>query len=67
MNQMCCMKGVRKRSEKKLFGLPLYDIAIGADPEKDEKRGRARGIIAIGDIATAAPEGSSPLATSPPA
>jgi hypothetical protein len=45
-------RGVRKRSAKRLFGLPLYDIACGPDPEKGELRGHARGIIAIGDIAT---------------
>lgn len=43
---------VRKQSEWKLFGLPIYDIAIGPDPDKGEVRGHARGIIAIGDIAT---------------
>jgi hypothetical protein len=43
---------VRKRSTKFLWGVPLYDIALGPDPEKNEVRGRARGIIAIGDIAT---------------
>ena len=45
-------RGVRKRSAETLFGLPLYDIAFGPDPEKGEMRGHARGIIAIGDIAT---------------
>ena len=45
-------RGVRKRSANYLLGLPLYDIAIGPDPEKNEVRGHARGIIAIGDIAT---------------
>ena len=44
--------GVRKRSKKKLFGLPLYDIAFGIDPETNQLRGRARGIIALGDTAT---------------
>lgn len=45
-------RGVRKRSAKYIWGLPLYDIALGPDPDKDEVRGHARGIIAIGDIAT---------------
>ncbi|MFO1371381.1 MAG: hypothetical protein U1F42_02970 [Candidatus Competibacteraceae bacterium] len=44
--------GVRKRSKRFYWGLPLYDIAVGPDPEKGETRGHAKGIIAIGDIAT---------------
>lgn len=43
---------IRKRSQQTILGLPLVDIAIGPDPEKNEVRGHARGIIAIGDIAT---------------
>lgn len=45
-------RGVRRRSTKTLWGLPLYDIAMGPDPEKGELRGHARGVIAIGDFAT---------------
>ena len=45
-------RGIRKRSDRYYWGLPLYDIALGLDPEKGELRGHARGIIAIGDIAT---------------
>jgi hypothetical protein len=45
-------RGVRKRAGFELFGLPAYDIALGADPEKGEMRGHARGFIAIGDMAT---------------
>jgi hypothetical protein len=45
-------RGVRKRSSVTFFGLPLYDIALGPDPETGEIRGHARGIFAIGDIAT---------------
>jgi hypothetical protein len=38
---------IRKTSSVHLFGLPLYDIAIGgAHPQ------RARGIVAIGQVAT---------------
>ena len=44
--------GVRKRSSKVICGLPLYDIALGPDLQKGEVRGHARGIIAIGDVAT---------------
>ena len=42
----------RLESKTKIFGLPLYSIAFGGDPEKNEKFDRAKGIIAIGDIAT---------------
>ena len=45
-------RGIRKRSDRSYWGLPLYHIALGPDPEKGELRGHARGIIAIGDIAT---------------
>ena len=45
-------RSVRKRSEWTYCGLPLYDVAIGPDFEKGEMRGRACGMIAIGDIAT---------------
>jgi len=45
-------RGVRKRSSHTLFGLPLYDIAMGPDPATGALRGHARGIIAIGDLAT---------------
>jgi hypothetical protein len=45
-------RGLRKRSTTMLWGLPLYDIAMGPDLEKGELRGYARGIIAIGDVAT---------------
>lgn len=41
--------GKRYESPIKLFGLPLLSIAMG--PHDDEKRGNARGIIAIGDVA----------------
>ena len=42
--------GKRYRSKATLFGLPVIDVALG--PKGNEPRGRARGIIAIGDIAT---------------
>ena len=45
-------KGVRKQSKTTLLGLPLVSIAVGPDFEKGERRGHAKGIIAIGDIAT---------------
>ncbi|MDZ7622785.1 MAG: hypothetical protein U5O69_10920 [Candidatus Competibacteraceae bacterium] len=45
-------RSIRKRSSRQVWGLPWYDIAMGPDPEKGELRGHARGIIAVGDIAT---------------
>ena len=42
--------GRRYRSAATLFGLPVLDIALG--PHGDEPRGRARGVIAVGDVAT---------------
>ena len=45
-------RGIRKRSNRLYWGLPLYDIAMGPDPEKGEMRGHAKGIVAIGDSAT---------------
>jgi hypothetical protein len=44
--------GVRKRSAYEFLGMPLYSIAMGPDPAKGEMRGHAKGVIAIGDIAT---------------
>lgn len=45
-------RGIRKRSSRMVWGLPLYDIAMGPDPVRGELRGHARGIVAIGDFAT---------------
>jgi hypothetical protein len=46
------VKGIRRESPRKFFGLPLWAIAIGADWERGEIRGHARAIFAFGDIAT---------------
>ena len=46
------VKGIRRESPRKFFGLPLWAIAIGPDWEHGEMRGHARGIFALGDIAT---------------
>jgi hypothetical protein len=43
--------GVRRRSELTVFGLPLWDVARGPDPERGQLIGHARGILAIGDEA----------------
>jgi hypothetical protein len=42
---------VRKRSKREFFGFPLWEVARGPDPERGERVGHARGIIAIGDVA----------------
>ena len=44
-------KTVRYRSKLAVLGWPLVSIAFGPDPENNEARGYARGIIAIGDFA----------------
>ena len=44
--------GVRKRASWGIGDLPFYDIAIGPHLERGELRGHAKGVIAIGDIAT---------------
>jgi hypothetical protein len=45
-------RGIRKRAAEGIGGLPFYDIAIGPDFARGEFRGHAKGIIAIGDMAT---------------
>ena len=45
-------KSVRRRSETVLWGMPLWEIAVGPDVEADEVRGHARGVFALGDVAT---------------
>jgi hypothetical protein len=46
------VKGIRRESPTKFYGLPLWAIAIGPDWERGEMRGHARGIFALGDMAT---------------
>ena len=46
------MRGIRKQSAITVMGLPLYHIAVGPDLDAAQKRGHAKGIIAIGDVAT---------------
>jgi hypothetical protein len=43
---------VRYRSAAAIGDFPFVSIALGPDLEKGEWRGHARGVIAIGDIAT---------------
>src|SRR5437773_671432 len=45
-------KGVRRQSSLTLCGLPLWAVAFGPDLEQGEMRGHARGIFAVGDMAT---------------
>jgi hypothetical protein len=45
-------RGTRKRSKSELFGVPLWEIALGPDPSRGEQRGHAKAIFAMGDIAT---------------
>jgi hypothetical protein len=42
--------GKRYRSKATLFGWPVIDVAVG--PKEGELRGHAKGIVALGDIAT---------------
>jgi hypothetical protein len=46
------MRGFRRRASWTIGGLPAYDIAVGPDPARGEMRGHAKGVIAIGDMAT---------------
>lgn len=46
------VKGIRRQSSHVVCGLPLWAIAVGPDWERGEMRGHARGIFAVGDIAT---------------
>jgi len=45
-------RGIRKRASGGIGGIPFYDIAIGPDFGRGEFRGHAKGIIALGDMAT---------------
>ncbi len=45
-------RGIRKRASWGLGDIPFYDIAIGPDLSRGEMRGHAKGIIALGDMAT---------------
>lgn len=45
------LKPVRRRSKGTFLGLPWYDVALGPDFERGERRGYAKGILAIGDVA----------------
>jgi hypothetical protein len=44
--------GIRKRATWSIANIPLYEISLGSDPGRRQLRGHARGIIAIGDVAS---------------
>ena len=44
--------GIRRRATWSIAHLPLYEISLGSDPARRQLRGHARGIIAIGDVAS---------------
>lgn len=46
------MRGIRKRASWGIGDVPFYDIAVESDLAQGELRGHAKGIIAIGDLAT---------------
>lgn len=45
-------RGVRRTSTNEFLGLPWVSIALGPDASSGEIRGHARGVVAVGDIAT---------------
>lgn len=45
-------RGIRKRASWGIGDLPFYDIAVGPDLARGEVRGHAKGVVAVGDIAT---------------
>jgi len=49
---LASIRGIRKRAAWGIGDIPFYDIAVGPDLERGELRGHAKGVIAIGDIAT---------------
>ena len=51
-DHMKLKSSIRWQSERKLFGKPLVNIAWGPDASKGEKFGHAKGIIAIGQMAS---------------
>ena len=44
--------GIRRRATMTIGHMPLYEISLGSDPGRRQLRGHARGIIAIGDVAS---------------
>jgi hypothetical protein len=46
------VRSVRRRATWGVGNLPFWEVAVGPDPERGEARGHARGIVAVGDVAT---------------
>jgi len=46
------VRGIRKRASWGIGDIPFYDVAIGPDWSRGQVRGHAKGIFAVGDIAT---------------
>jgi hypothetical protein len=44
--------GIRKRASWGIGDLPIYDVALGPDFSRGQMRGHAKGVLAIGDMAT---------------
>lgn len=44
--------GIRRKASVTIGRMPLYEISLGSDPGRRQLRGHARGIIAIGDVAS---------------
>ena len=44
--------GIRRRATMTIGDMPLYEISLGSDPAGSQLRGHARGVIAIGDVAS---------------
>jgi len=45
-------RSIRRRSKTEIFGLPLWEFALGPDSLRGERCGHAKAIFAMGDIAT---------------
>ena len=43
---------IRFESETRILGCPLVSVACGPDASQKETRGWARGVVAVGDVAT---------------
>lgn len=50
--QGVAVRSIRKRASWGVGDLPFYDIAIGPDMARGEVRGHAKGVLALGDVAT---------------
>lgn len=51
-NRATANRTVNMRSNRELYGYPVYHIAFGPDQERGTSKSHAKGIIAVGDHAT---------------